>query len=353
VSNFEARGKLRPDNVWEVTAKGPTFDGRDLFKSFFFVPPEKSDKERPGLDLKAEFDTVLGFFETSARNVRLTMQKRANKLNQLDMRAALAGGKQLEAVVRPDPGRPRTMVAKSNDAGQAFKLVGFLPHAVGGDLNLEVNIDGKGPAERTGTLSATRFVLLGDAVSLQGPPGPGGRKHAVVREKFEFDSLRAPFSVGAGQFVLNNAGIDGPLMSATMSGRIDFRTRKVQLTGTFTPLAALNKMFSEVPILGDLLTGPNREGVFAWNFGVQGGLENPQVVVNPLSGVAPGALREAFPVIPEEPTPAPRKSSTKRPDQGSRASSSPVARPGAPDSLFPTAPDMSDGWISEPAGNKK
>jgi hypothetical protein len=337
VSNFEAHGKLRPDNVWEVTAKGPTYDGRDLFKSFFFVPAEKQDKDRPGLDLRAEFDTVLGFFETSARGVRLTMQKRANKLNQLDMRAGLAGGKQLEAVVRPEPGRPRTLIARSSDAGQVFKLVGFLPHAVGGDLNLEVNIEGKGPAERTGTLSASRFYLLGDAISVENAPGTRGGRRNVVREKIEFDTLRAPFSVGAGQFVLNNASIDGPLVSATMSGRVDFRTRKVHVTGTFTPLAALNKMFSDVPLVGDIVTGPKREGMFAWNFGVQGGLENPQIIVNPMSGVAPGFTRELFPILPEEPSPPPRKGGA-RSDSGARSSSSLVARPGASDSGFPQRP---------------
>jgi hypothetical protein len=352
VSNFEARGKLRADNVWEVTAKGPTFDGKDLFKSFFFVPNEKANKDRPGLDLRAEFDTVIGFFETSARSVRLSMQKRANKLNQLDMRASLAGGKQLEAVVRPEPGRPRTLIAKSNDAGQVFKLVGFLPHALGGDMHLEVNIDGKGLAERTGVLSARSFYLLGDAVSVEGPPGPKGRKRGVVREKIEFDSLRVPFSVGAGQFVMNNSAIKGPLMSATMSGRIDFRTRKVHLTGTFTPLAAVNQMFSDVPILGDLLTGPNREGVFAWNFGVQGGLENPEIIVNPFSGLAPSFTREMFPVLPSEEPPPARKSG-KRSESGAKASSSPVTRPGEPGSLFPSAPDVGDGWVSEPSGKDK
>jgi hypothetical protein len=348
VSNFEARGKLRSDHVWEVTATGKTFDGRDLFKSFFFVPPEKQgDKDRPGLDLHAEFETVIGYFETSARGVSLSMQKRANKLNVLDMHASLAGGKQLDAVVRPEPGRPRTLIARSNDAGQVFKLVGFLPHALGGDLNLEVNIDGKGLAERTGVLSVRSFYLLGDAVSVEGPPGPGGRKRAVVREKFEFDTLRVPFAVGAGQFVMNKAAIDGPLMSATMDGRVDFRTRKVQLTGTFTPLAAVNKMFSELPIMGDLLTGPNREGVFAWNFGVHGGLENPQIIVNPFSGVAPGITRELFPILPEEPPPPPRKGSKRSTDSGTRSSGSPVTRPGEPGSLFPTAPDVGDGWNSE------
>lgn len=347
VSNFAAHGKLRSDNVWEVTAKGPTYDGRDLFKSFFFVPAERQDKERPGLDLRAEFETVIGFFETSARGVRLTMQKRANKLVQLDMRAGLAGGKQMEAVVRPEPGRSRTMVAKSNDAGQVFKLVGFLPHALGGDMVLEVNIDGRGAAERVGTLTATRFALLGDAVSVETTAGSGRgpSRRNVVREKIEFDTLRAPFSVGAGQFVLNNASIEGPLMSATMNGHVDFRTRKVRVTGTFTPLSAVNKMFSEVPIFGDLITGPKREGVFAWNFGVQGALENPQIIVNPLSGVAPGALREVFPIIPEEPS-APARKGSGRGEPGTRASSSPAVRPSS-DSAFPTPPDLSDGWVSE------
>jgi hypothetical protein len=305
------------------------------------VPTEKR-KERPGLDLRAEFDTVLGFFETSARGVRLSMQKRGTKLVQLDARAGLAGGKQLEAAVRPDSGRGRVLVARSNDAGQVFKLVGFLPHAVGGDLSLEVNLEGKGPAERTGLLTASRFHLLGDALSVEGPPAAGSaaRRRAVVRERVEFDSLRAPFSVGHGQFVLQDARLDGPLIRATMSGRVDFRTRKVHVVGTFTPLAALNRILSDVPLLGDIMTGPKREGMFAWNYALQGGLENPQIVVNPVSGVAPGFTREFFPIIPEEPAPAPRKGSG-RVEPGARASSSPVARPGA-------APDVSDGWISEP-----
>jgi hypothetical protein len=346
VSNFEAHGKLRADNVWEVTAKGPTFDGRDLFRSFFFVPLEKQ-KDIAGLDLKAEFDTVLGFFETSARGVRLSMSKRANKLNQLDMRAGLAGGKQLDASVRAEAGRPRILVARSNDAGQVFKLVGFLPHAIGGDMSLEVNLDGKGLAERTGLLAANRFSLLGDAISVEGPQGPGpggGRRRTVVRERIEFDSLRAPFSVGSGQFVLQNARIDGPLMSATMSGRVDFRTRKVHVVGTFTPLAALNKILSDVPLVGDIMTGPKREGMFAWNYALQGGLENPQVVVNPMSGVAPGFTRELFPILPvPEPAPPPRKG--RGSSTGARASST-VARPAAPKGASAAAPDVSDGWVS-------
>ncbi len=88
------------------------------------------------------------------------------------------------------------LVAKANDAGLAFKLVGFLPHAVGGEMQLEVALDGKGAAERTGLLVATHFHMLGNEIG----PDPfksaeqGSRKRAVEREKIPFNLLRVPFA---------------------------------------------------------------------------------------------------------------------------------------------------------------
>ncbi len=329
VTSFEAHGKLRADNVWEVFAKGPVYDGKDMFQSFFDanIAPDKGSKQRPGVDLRAEIDTVVGFYETSLRGVRLSMQKRAGKMNQLEVRGTLAPNKQLEANLRYEAGRPRLLVAKSNDAGQVFKLVGFYPHAVGGDMSLEVNLDGQGVAERTGLLTASRFHVLGDTISVQNLPDSPTRRN-VVRERFEFDTLRAPFSVGHGQFVLNNASIEGPLVSATMQGRLDFRTRMLQVGGAFTPLSTLNKMFSEIPLFGELLTGPKREGMFAINYAMLGRLENPQLVVNPLSVVTPGITRELMQIAPQDPriVPPRKQQPTGKTEGGVRASSSPTAR---------------------------
>jgi AsmA-like C-terminal region len=342
VTSFEAHGKLRSDNVWEVSAKGPVFDGKDMFQSFFDVnvAPDRGAKHRPGLDLRAEVDTVVGFYETSLRGVRLSMHKRAGKMNQLEVRGTFAPNKQFEAGLRHEPGGPRLLVAKSNDAGQTFKLVGFYPHAVGGDMSLEVNLDGQGVAERTGILTASRFQILGDTISVQNLPDTPARR-SVVRERFEFDTLRAPFSVGHGQFILENAAIQGPLVSATMVGKLDFRTRVLQVGGTFTPLSSLNKVFSDIPLFGELLTGPKREGVFAINYALQGGLENPQLIVNPFSAVTPGITRELMQIAPQDPRIVPRKQQPASKNEGGvRSSSSPVAGPG-------TVQDAGGGWSSE------
>jgi hypothetical protein len=355
VSNFEANGKLRADNVWEVTAKGAFYDGKDLFRSFFASPaPERTGKNRPGLDLRAEFETVLGFSGSSLRGVRMSLQRRGGKLTQLDARGALAdgrgppaGNRQLEAGLRSDPGRPRILAARSNDAGLTFKLVGLMPHMVGGDMSLDVNLDGRGAIDRMGVLAARGFHLLGEEIAVPNAE-PGSRRRTVLREKVPFDQLRIQFTAGNGQFGLKKASLDGPVFSATGEGVIDFRTKRVQIAGTFTPVAGLNQIFRDIPLFGDIMTGPKREGMFAWNYALQGGLDSPQIVVHPLSGVAPGFTREFFPIMPEEARPAQRRRSG-RSESGERASSSPAAGPGVAD-----AQEGADGWLSDgPPARKK
>ena len=158
VTSLETHGKMRPDGIWEVTAKGPTYDGRDLFRAFFDVGKfDQGAKVRPGLDLRAEVETVVGYSDTTLRKVRMTLQKRANKLTGLDVRGILEGGKPFAAILQPEPGKPRRLRAESLDAGQLFKLVGFYPNAVGGLMTLDVNLDGDGPAERVGTLVGARL----------------------------------------------------------------------------------------------------------------------------------------------------------------------------------------------------
>jgi hypothetical protein len=346
VTGFEARGKLRTDNVWEIAAKGPAFDGKELFQSFFDIElaVDKGDKDKPGLDLMAQFDTVLGFYEARLQGVKVSIQKRGGKMTALDARGSFAGGKAFEAGVRHEGGRSRTLVARSGDAGQMLRLVGFYPHAVGGDLDLEVNLDGKGAAERTGTLTATKFYVLGDAVTVQNVPGgdPDTRKQ-IAREKFVFERLRAPFSVGYGQFVLHDAVVEGPMLSANMRGKLDFRSRKMYVGGTFTPLSDLNRLLRGFPVLGDIITGPRGDGVIAVTYALKGGLENPQLEINPFSVLTPGITREFMQITPNDPAVvAPAKPASKR----TRQPRTPVTPGGSGNSVI-------DGWSSETSPTKQ
>jgi hypothetical protein len=334
IGSMEVQGKLRNDNVWEVVAKGPTYDGRDLFRSFFDVEHRGSaGRPAPGLDLRADIDTVVGFSDTRMRNVHMNLQRRANKLVGLDVRGTLEGGKAFAAVVHQEAG-PRRLRAEAMDAGQIFRLVGFYPNLLGGEMNLEVYLDGQGAAERTGTLWARDFVILGDPIvsevlqNADGPPTSRGRQRGVVRERFEFENLRIPFSAGHGQFVMHTGYLNGPLVGATMRGKVDFRAHVLNIGGTYVPLSGLNRALAPVPVLGPLLTGPHGEGVFGITFAIQGSLARPEVIVNPFSLVTPGILREIMQMTPEDPRVLPRERT-------------PAGEP------VRGAPDIAGGWAAQ------
>ena len=143
VGSLDLWGLGRPDNAWDATAKGPTYDGRDIFRSFFDLncSQEGLGKARPGLDLRAEIDTVIGFYDASTRNWRFnTASGSADKLVALYTGGSLEGGKVFAAQLKP-----RAPACGINDVGQLFKPGGARPPKtpVGGQMRLEVNLDGK------------------------------------------------------------------------------------------------------------------------------------------------------------------------------------------------------------------
>ena len=110
--------------------------------------------------------------------------------------------------MRKEPNGARTLFAESSDAGQAFKLAGFYRNVIGGRVRLEVNLDGKGAAEKTGVLWVDNFRVLGDPVVTEviaSASGSSKNDKQVVREVYDFDHMRVPFSAGHDQFVLGES----------------------------------------------------------------------------------------------------------------------------------------------------
>ncbi|MGE3652338.1 MAG: hypothetical protein AB7G10_28690, partial [Reyranellaceae bacterium] len=54
---------------------------------------------------------------------------------------------------------------------------------------------------------------------------------------------------------------------------------------------ALNSIISNIPLIGDLLTGGRGGGLFALNYVVRGPIDDPAASVNPLSVLPIGPLR--------------------------------------------------------------
>ncbi len=361
VSRLEVKGKINADKVWNISAKGSTFDARDLFTSLLALGNTTDTKIKPlhpsaGVDITAEIDTVIGHGDVSLRNYKMKTSERSDRLVSHDGRGTLDGGKPLAVLLKPDG--PRKLYAESADAGQAFKLSGFYPNMQGGRAKLEVDLEGRGAAEKSGVLWVEDFRVLGDPIisevySSAETSGPGDtsqpkRKKQVEREAFDFQRMKVPFSIGHGQFVLDDSYIRGPLLGASIRGKVDYNNKRLSLGGTYVPLQGINAAVCDIPLVGPLVAGFDCQGVFGITYAIQGPMAQPQVLVNPLSMFTPGILRGIMEMTTTNPQVQPLREQQRAPAEQRVRSSSSSAADGDGSSAV-------DGWSSEttPAGKKK
>ncbi|MFT3730198.1 MAG: AsmA-like C-terminal region-containing protein [Hyphomicrobium sp.] len=310
ISKLDISGTRSKDDFWTVDISGSNYDARNYFKSLFSVgngPGRTNKQAAKGSHVTVNLDNVIGSSDVSLRNLKLEAETKNGNLSSLDARGKLDGGAPLVASLDQSSGS-RRLIVTSSDAGQVMKLVNFYPNMQGGNMRLEVGLDGAGPAEKTGTLVVDNFRILGDPIVTEvvssadaGHPAIGGGQ-GVVREVFDFNRMRAPFSVGYGQFVLQESYLKGPMLGATLRGKVDFTTKRVNIGGTYIPLQGLNGALGDIPVLGQILSGTQGEGILGMTFAVQGPTSNPQVIVNPFSLVAPGIFRDIFQMTSMDPT---------------------------------------------------
>lgn len=303
-THLEIKAQVRDDQVLEIYAEGPSFDGRQFFHSLFsagqLAEDGSAEPDEPfGIDLTAKIGRVIGYYDTTATDFDVMLKKRDGALTALRAKANLNGKKPAGAELETKKGQ-RILKAEALDAGAAFRLIGFYRSIVGGEASLQVNMDTGKPGTKSGTLWARDFNVVGDRVVADVLTDPssaavlGDSKPQIPRSKIVFKRLRAPFVVGGGKFRLRDAYINGPQLGATMRGTVNFKSQTVDLGGTYVPLYGLNSALGAVPILGRILVGRQGEGVVGITFAIKGKLDDPTVLVNPMSVMAPGIFRQIF-----------------------------------------------------------
>ena len=175
----------------------------------------------------------------------------------------------------------------------------------GGKVRLEVDLDGRGAAEKSGVLWIEDFRVLGDPIvsevyssaEVSGPAidstpsGPAAR----AREVFDFDAheravLRRPRPVRARGILRARAA---PRRLDPRQGRLTLAAH--DLGGTYVPLQGINSALAAISRSSDRSSpGLDCEGVFGITYAIQGPMAQPQVIVNPLAMFTPGILRDIF-----------------------------------------------------------
>jgi hypothetical protein len=159
-----------------------------------------------------------------------------------------------------------------------------------------------GRADFTITASDFKIVRMGAlAELLSSVSSLTGLVDTLNGEGIAFKGLEAPVVLDNAKLTVRDARAAGDSLGITARGDIDLSRGRVALDGVVAPAYGLNALFTDVPVLGPILTSRPGEGVVGITYSVAGPVDAAKVGVNPLSALAPGFLRRIFePVEPRD-----------------------------------------------------
>ena len=193
-------------------------------------------------------------------------------------------------------GGGNAVLVESDDAGGVFRSAGLLTQARGGNFRLSLLPVANDPGQYDGTLRVTNtkvkdapaIAALLNAISVV------GLLDEMSGQGIQFSEVDAKFRLGPSQLVLYGASAVGPSIGLSMDGLFDVPRGILDMQGVISPVYLLNG-------IGSILTRKG-EGVIGFSYKLTGSTSDPNVQVNPLSGLAPGMLRDVF-RKPPPPTP--------------------------------------------------
>jgi hypothetical protein len=286
------------DGGFALAVRGQQLDLKPVLKRFFNL--EGDANAAPSEDLQdqtfavsVQLDRALGYFGSVALNLDLDLEVRGDELRRVNLSSQLGGGRTMSAATNRIEGG-RVISYASNDIGAVMRLVGVYPRLVGGEGSLVMRYDSATRAD-AGEFQIRNFAIvdegnLDEIVSSDRAiqPVEGGGSALA------FDFGRAQFVRYPDRIRVVEAALYGDTVGGTIRGNILTETGRYDLAGTYVPLFGLNNVFQQLPILGPIFGGREGEGLLGVTFAVRGPLSDPELLVNPVSILAPGVFRTLF-----------------------------------------------------------
>ncbi len=189
------------------------------------------------------------------------------------------------------------MRVTGRDAGATLRATNLYSKISGGtiDFGAILGNPGQGAIQR-GLLEVRNFSVRNEAAlsQIDNSARRAGRNAGPRRNGLRLSRLSLPFSVDNNFVRIGDALVQGPDIGASAQGIIRKNDLAMDIGGTIIPAYALNSAISNVPVLGDVLTGGKGQGVFGLNFALKGSMNRPRFLVNPVSAIAPGIFRNLF-----------------------------------------------------------
>ncbi len=219
------------------------------------------------------------------------------------------GGAAIRGQVTPRASRSAVGLT-SDDAGAVLRSAGVLTQARGGTMQLQLdpiaepgNYDVDLKIKNTRITDAPAMAAILNAISLV------GLLDEMAGQGIFFAAIDSKMRITPTEVKVLSGSAVGPSLGLSFDGTVDTVAGMLNLRGAISPIYLVNA-------IGSVLTKKG-EGIFAFNYTLSGPLSDPQVSVNPLSGLAPlflrNLLREPAPTVSDGPNATPDRSGEPNP----------------------------------------
>lgn len=319
INGTDAKVRIRPakdSDGLNVTVTGSTLDLSPLFSSQ--DDSEGNSKKEPDRTSSMADDAPLpeGIPTTPPTVTHLDFAKvlmsEHGGLEDLKVSAARRNGRfeSVQATARVDEGKPaefritpsgeqdgRNMTLRTSDAGALARALGIITTMRGGELQVNGTLSRHGVARGTATVGQYRLVDAPLLARILSVAALTGILDTLRGEGIGFESLEAPFVYDSdrNRLTLNDFRTHGASLGMTGRGTVWFSEGQIDVAGSIIPAYALNSLVGKIPLIGQILTGFEKDGgLIGANYAIRGTTSEPSISVNPLSALAPGFLRRLF-----------------------------------------------------------
>jgi len=296
----------RAGDVLKLTVRGTNLDARPILRTMLSGESEKGEPtagkgvgvslDDMDLDFKSQLATGAG--KQILSNVEIKWERRGSKTKVFSLSGAF-GREPLAAALEKDENGDPYLRISCGDAGSLFSFFDIYHRMEQGSLEAAVFL---GEGRSSGELRLEDFFLKGEPAMRQLMTQGAHRADDKGALRFDPDSVRVQrlqtqFAWARGKLSLSSGIMSGPEMGLTFDGYVDFARDRVDVSGSYVPLYALNNLVGNIPLLGELIAGGKHEGVVAMNYGVVGPISSPTVNARPLSLLTPGLFRKVMGVL--------------------------------------------------------
>lgn len=285
------------DDLLKMVVKGPFFDARPFLKN----KEKENNKEEyagPPLEVSVTADRMRTHPARLVENAKIYLRMDTKGRPQQFEMDAQAGKGDVYLRLKPDDTNKMTLRLEADDAGALLQAFDVYDSMQSGKLVLYGEaVSPEAPYEIEGNFQITEFDVINAPVLAQvvNAISPTGLGALLGNEGIHFTKMDGGFKwqirPEGDIYEITEGRTSGSSLGLTFDGIFDMAKRYMDLKGTVVPISAINRLVSNIPLIGDILAGGSDGAVFAATYSIKGPTETPKVSVNPLAALTPGILR--------------------------------------------------------------